>query len=110
MNSAQGGLSRTFVGGAAGSEKIGDGDSGDDADDRDDDQKFDQREAFLAFGSHAEFLFLKSFARAIGFRPKVEPRKARSVGVLKTTVVPSGIGVKKRKFRSFLIGILNLES
>jgi len=31
-------------------------------------------------------------------------------GASKTTVVPSGIGVKKRKFRSFLIEILILES
>jgi len=29
--------------------------SGDDADDRDNDQKFDQRKAFLAFGSHFTF-------------------------------------------------------
>ena len=67
------------------SEKIGDGDRGDNADDRDDDQKFNQREAFLAFGSHAEFLFLKrlGFPKLLApsaFVPKVQPRKARSDG------------------------------
>jgi hypothetical protein len=60
VNRTQGRLSRTFVSGAAGSEKIGDSDSGDDADDRDNDQKFDQRKAVLAFGIHFEFLLLKS--------------------------------------------------
>src|SRR4026208_411885 len=58
VNRTQGRLSRTFISGAARSEEVRDSDCGDDADDRDDDEEFDQRESFLAFGSHANFLLL----------------------------------------------------
>jgi len=46
MESAEGLLSRAFIGSTAGSEKIGDSDCRDDADDRDHDEQFDKREAF----------------------------------------------------------------
>src|SRR6185503_8641660 len=52
-------LGRTFISGTAGSEKIGDSDSGDNADNRNDDEKFDQRKAFLAFGIHSSSVLLK---------------------------------------------------
>src|SRR6185369_14293085 len=49
-------------------------------------------------------------ARATGFRSLVS-RAEREVSVVsKTTVVPSGIGVKRRKFRSFLIEIFAVRS
>jgi hypothetical protein len=114
MNRAQGRLSRTFVSGTGVCLNLWFGDGVDYADDRDDDQKFDQREAFLAFVSHAKFLLLKRLGVPKLLAPSafvhLLSRAKREVSASsRTTVVPCGIWVNKGKFRSFLIEIFSLE-